>query len=321
MTTIVLRLYRLGQSSLLKLERIAIMILKDYLAAYVNEHESGVRESTIKAFYKPAITDFGRYLDRTPTIADLTRDNVNGWIAWKLEQGCNVTTVGTRKAALLALWRAAAHKDLIDVEPKKIRRLPRIRRVVTAWTRDEIRTLMTTIRAIEPHRVITLSKLSMRDYYETICMAGYDTGMRLSDLMSIQRSWIRVDETSAGFMTIIQSKSNREKISRISPETMKRIDSFMKGSARVLIWPPRTRRNFYLQFNEIVDKAGIRKGTFRWLRRAGATHVEMDFPGKSFIHCGHADARVTFAHYIDQQQLTKDVVSPVELWQLGACDT
>jgi site-specific recombinase XerD len=291
-----------------------IMNLRNFLTTYVNEHETGVRPSTISAFHKPAISDLCQFLNRDATLADFNRDTINKWIEWKLAKGCNITTIGTRKAALLALWRAAVAKDMIDEEPRKIRRLPRVRRIVKAWTKTEISTLMDTIRKIAPDRHVTLQKLPMRDYYETICMAGYDTGMRLSDLLSIERDWVRLDSEGAGYLSIIQSKSERPKSSRISPETMSRIDAFMELMPRKLIWPARTRRSFYEQMREIIKTAGIPTGTFRWLRRSGATHVELDFPGKSFIHCGHADSRVTFAHYIDREQLTKDVVSPVGIW-------
>jgi site-specific recombinase XerD len=290
------------------------MILREFLNTYVNEHETGVRPSTISAFHKPAISDLSQFLNRDATLADFNRETINKWIEWKLANGCNITTIGTRKAALLAMWRAAAHKDMVETEPRKIRRLPRVRRIVKAWTKTEIGTLLATVRAIDPNRTITLSRLPMRDYYETICMAGYDSGMRLSDLLSIERDWIRTDAQGFGYVSLIQSKSNRPKVSRLEPETMKRIDAFMALLPRKLIWPTRTRRSFYQHLNEIVKTAGIRTGTFRWLRRSGATHVEMDFPGKSFLHCGHADARVTFAHYIDQEQLTKDVVAPSTIW-------
>jgi site-specific recombinase XerD len=102
----------------------AMMILREFLNTYVNEHETGVRPSTISAFHKPAISDLSAFLNRDATLADFTRDTINKWIEWKLANGCNITTIGTRKAALLALWRAAVAKDMIDEEPRKVQTTP-----------------------------------------------------------------------------------------------------------------------------------------------------------------------------------------------------
>jgi integrase len=138
--------------------------------------------------------------------------------------------------------------------------------------------------------------------------------LRLGDLLSLEREWIRKDSEGTGWIRIQQAKTSRLVSSRFNPSTMVLIDRLMSENPnRRLIWPLWCRReSFYLRFRALVKQSGIRHGTFRFLRRASATHVEQLAPGTSYLHAGHADPSTTLRHYLDAEQLS-GAVSPAPL--------
>jgi hypothetical protein len=58
-----------------------------------------------------------------------------------------------------------------------------------------------------------------------------------------------------------------------------------------------------------VMKAHLKRcglsGTSKWLRRSGATHIEMVAPGKASLHLGHRTATLAAQAYIDWGQVRK----------------
>jgi site-specific recombinase XerD len=290
--------------------------LSDFLNCFVVEHETGVAENTILCYYRPAITVFRRYLQKEPALEDLTDDNLNNWTQAALKQKANLTTHRQRRGAILALWRAAVQSNRVANGPRKIRKLPRVNLIIEAWTREEIQQLL---EAIEQPRFrnarMPKSELNKADFLLSLARAAYETGMRLGDLMSFERSWIRVDREGAGYITVVQSKTGHQKTSRIEPATMVIIDRLMKQqSKRRLIWPLSVERKcFYRLWRSVVEAALLHRGTFRWLRRSGVTHVEIAHPGCGHRHAGHMDSRVTAKHYIDRRQMDSLVVSPAPL--------
>lgn len=278
------------------------MRLSDFLTEFVNNHEYGIRSSTCDVWYKPAIADLRRFLNREPTLGDLTRETINRWLAWKVEAGCPPATVRTRRNAILALWRAAFEADHVDDEPKKIRKVRVPAHAVEAWTRQEMNQLLAHMSGFMPDKLLSTG-LSKRLYFRSLALAAWDTGLRLGDLLSMEREWIR-DVGDRGRISVLQRKTQRLVHCHFSSVTMREINRLMvQQPDRRLIWPLWCRREqFYKTFRGFVRGSGIRKGTFKWIRRASATAVELERPGHGYKHAGHSDPRVTNAHYIDRSQ-------------------
>jgi hypothetical protein len=61
----------------------------------------------------------------------------------------------------------------------------------------------------------------------------------------------------------------------------------------------------------LVAKAGIRAGTWKWLRRASGTDVEVQRPGAGSVHLGHAPGSRVFAEsYADAEILGRQIPTP-----------
>lgn len=290
------------------------MLLSDFLAFFIDNHETGIRKSTIECHYKPAIASLERHLARKGTVNDMNRDTVNVWLNKEMERNPDKrTTIDNRRRAFLTLWRAACKYEFVETGPDRIRRVGKPKLVVQAWTREELQRLLDYTEAL-PGRMKN-SPLSQKLFWQSLALAAYETGLRLGDLLSIERDWIRVDRDGFGYFTMIQSKTQIQKASRLTGPTMALIDRLMSESdKRRLIWSLGVTRNtFYRQWKKIVLASGVRPGTFRWLRRSATTHVEAQQPGCGYRIAGHVDQRVTIAHYLDRSQLQDEVIQPIPL--------
>ncbi len=116
--------------------------LREFLEDFLFNHEFGVAPVTVECYYKPAISDFSKFLGRDALVSDLNRESVNRWIISKQEAGCPGSTIRTRRSAILALWRGAWVNDILPGGPDRIRRIRTARKPVQAWERSEMVQLM-----------------------------------------------------------------------------------------------------------------------------------------------------------------------------------
>lgn len=291
------------------------MLLTDLLDLALARKDLPVCDGTKNNWYIPAIADYRDCLGAEPAIEHLCRDCINAWLDKRVSQNkLSCYTIKSRRGAILAIWRAAVEMDLIDSFPTKIRKLKLRRKNPTAWDRDEVQRLFLYALYGQDDKKMQKTHLSQRLFFASLIAAGYDTAMRLGDLLSLERDWIRTDKSGAGWLSIEQSKTGIMVSCRINPSTMILIDRlYADNPNRRLIWPLGVRReSLYRQIRAIVKESGIRCGTFRFLRRASATHIEMRAPGTSFRHAGHSDPATTRRFYLDAEQLN-GAVSPEPL--------
>lgn len=291
------------------------MLLTEFLNVALDAKVMPVCSGTRNNWYLPAIADYRDCLGTDPRLEDMCRDRLNAWIDRRVSEGrLSCYTIKTRRGALLSIWRAAVEHDLLDVMPAKIRQVRMRRTNPTAWDRAEVQRLFSYSLHNMPDKRMPMTDLPQRVFFASLISAGYDTALRLGDLLSIEREWIRTDKEGAGWMSIQQSKTGLLVASRINPTTMGLIDRLMStNSDRRLIWPLGFRREaLYRQFKRLVKQSGVRSGTFRFLRRASTTHVEMDAPGTAYRHAGHSDPATTRRYYLDHEQLS-GAVSPQAL--------
>ena len=289
--------------------------LSELLEQLILQHENGLANSTVQCFFKPALSDFSRFLGHEASLSDLTRDNLNRWLMYKTEIGCAPSTIKTRRNAILGLWRFAYENEILDEEPKRIRKVRLAYAGVEAWTPEEItRLIQFALEDGDNHLGTTGLPRSL--YFASLVSAGYDSALRLGDMLALRRSMIQV-KNRCGYLRVIESKTNKIKQVRFYPHTMKLIDQLWDlRPDREVIWPLWCRREqFYRSFNTLVKHAGIRKGTFRWLRRASITQVELIKPGWGTVHAGHSDPLITKRHYTDAGQLNEEVTAPPPLFE------
>ena len=278
------------------------MNLTDVLAQYIATHEYGVSAGHAECMHYSLVV-WQKWAGRPLTVADLNDETLNGFLDW-YRANRKPDTVRTRRGNLLILWHWAFHEGLTDVAPRRVRRLRPIQRMPTAWTIAEIRTLIATAEALPGFLFRTARRRAA--WWSSLIRTGYDTGLRLADLISLPATAVQ------GQMMVVQHKTGRYVAVSVRPATLAAIDQTLADEPREMIWTLWCgRQTFYERFKEIVADAGIRPGTFRWLRRTAATQVEIVAPGRATELLGHASRSTTEAWYIDRGQLGTAPLPPL----------
>ena len=139
--------------------------------------------------YEIQFTHFHAFLSREPTLTDLVDETVNAFLFWFRAQGAAAPTVNKARNHLLALWRFAARKRLVehfpdvppDVEPD---------RVPVAWLDHELLRLLAAC-ADEPGY---LRGILAAKWWKALHFTFWDTAERKTALLSLK--WQTVDLTS-----------------------------------------------------------------------------------------------------------------------------
>lgn len=140
---------------------------------------------------------------------------------------------------------------------------------------------------------------------------AYDTALRLSDILSVERG----DIWPGGRLSIVQQKTGRAHTVQLRPRTVAEIDeSMMAQPDRRLVWPLGcTRGRWYRQFRRLRESAGLPDGSAKWLRRASASYVERDHPGRGTGHLGHRNSELFRRFYCDRRVVGESPVLPPEI--------
>lgn len=247
-----------------------------------------------------------RWAGRPVRLDELDERSVSEWLR---DYAATVKphTVRGKKSMLLALWRAAADDGLAQ-EPsaRRVRRVRLPELVPTAWTKAEVEYLLATVAGLKRRHRCGLSRAA---WWDLAVRCAWDSGLRWADLMALRVDAIAADGTA----TVQQQKTGRIATFRLSATTLEALRSTLAECPRTLVCPwPSSGETFRDQFTRIVEKAGIRAGTWKWIRRGSGTDVEMQLRGTGHLHLGNTRA-VFDRSYGDPTQLGTRTPAPREL--------
>lgn len=242
-----------------------------------------------------AVADFGRFLKRQPTLRDFSDRRINAWIAWGLERHSR-STVKNRRGALLSLWRDAHTKRLVKRRPDQVRPVKVELPIPQAWTLVQVAALLTACLAIPGE--FTRLGLPRKKVLRAWVLCAWYTGLRPCDLSALQWSQI----TDRGVIAIVQQKTGWPIVCRLPPDAMAAIREIRQAAGRDRVFPlsRKTLRYWWLQ---VMNLAGIDSGSPKWLRRSGATAVEIKQPGSAMAFLGHKTHGLAYKHYVDPRQV------------------
>ena len=278
------------------------------LAAYAREGYSLLRDvkpETLRQ-YVIAADLFERWAGQPVRLDELDEPSVSAFLR-DYSSTVAPATVKGKKAAILALWRAAADDGLAS-EPvtRRIRKTRVPASVVVAWTRGEVEQLLAAARGLKRRHRCGLRR---SEWFDLAIRTAWDSGLRWGDLIRLPVSAIRPD----GSASWTQSKTSKVITFTLSPSTLAALRASLEACPRGLVCPwPASHETFTDQVERLVAKAGIREGTWKWIRRGSGTDVELQLRGAGHEHLGNTRA-VFDASYGDRSIIGRQAPSPREL--------
>lgn len=194
-------------------------------------------------------------------------------------------TVRSKKNQIMALWRAAADDGLAD-DPvgRRVRRCSVPEPVVEAWTKEEVEQLLATTATMKRRHQCGLAR---SEWWSLAVRVAWDSGLRWADQVAIPVASVRPD----GMVTVRQSKTGKAATFQFSASTMAALRASLERCPRSLVIPwTASGETFRDQVTTLVQRAGIRSGTWKWIRRGSGSDVELQERGTGHLHLGNTRA-------------------------------
>lgn len=237
-------------------------------------------------------------------IHDVTSELVNEWLA-ELEQGGmgRWSLVGYR-GAMLTIWTAAFEAGDNDNAPLRVRRISKPRLVVEAYTHAEIKLLLARAAKIKE---IHSDGNRGSDFWRAAIHLGYSCGPRRGDLLAVE--WRHV--TPDGRLSFVQHKTGFPNTVRLSVDAIK-FCRRLNGDGPLLPWPYSIDW-FSRRFKRLRIAAGVRRGSFKWVRRSAGSYAERERKGAGSRLLGQRDESVFRRFYEDVTIVGQDSPGPPPL--------
>ena len=279
------------------------MLLATYLERYTLETELSPR--TIDN-YRGTVSRFSRWLGCPARLGNLTDDAVNRWLVSILNKGRSPKTAKNERNALLALWRAAYEAQLVPCKPERIRKINVPASLPEAWDERQLVALLAVADLLRGR--LRRGRIRKAAFFRAFIMAGYDSGLRLADLLALRRDQIAPD----GSVAVLQQKTQWPVLARLRPETLAAMNAIARDGEPLVFGGVVGRRQLFAHFGRLVRLAGLVGGT-RKLRRSGASLLERVCPGAAPYYLGHRGPAMAARHYLDPRIVGRDRPMPPPL--------
>jgi integrase len=278
------------------------------LAAYVADGYGLIRDvkpSTIYQ-YKIAADLFERWAGHPIRLEEIDEKSLSGFLR-DYAASHAPDTVRAKRNSLLAVWRGAADDGLCD-EPigRRVRRCSVPESVVEAWTKDEIEQLLEAAAKLPRRHKCGLKR---SEWWPLAIRVAWDSGLRWADQVEIPVSAVRPD----GLVSVRQNKTGKVSTFQFSKSTMEALRASLERCPRSLVIPwPSSGETFRDQVTTLVKKAGLRAGTWKWIRRGSGSDVELQQRGAGHEHLGNT-RQVFEKNYACKSIIGRSIPSPREL--------
>ena len=261
-------------------------MLSDFVTAYALR--SDLSPGYIQQL-RVTVNKFAAWLGRPARLKDLADDTVNRWLG---SIALSRQTIATQRRNLLVLWRAAFQDELVDELPRRVRRIQVPRTLPLAWELSQLDALLTAAGKLRG--VFRRSRVRKAAWWRAFVLAGWDTGLRLGDLLHLRFDAIGSD----GTLCVLQRKTNSPLLCKLRPETVAAVLATSPPARELVFGGVLGRDQIFKQFRALCATAGF-SGTTKGLRKSSATWVESLQPGAGKTHLGHLSDGVAAKHYLD----------------------
>lgn len=236
---------------------------------------------------------FAAWLDgRQPTALLL-----NQYLTGLEQRGLTPETVRGYRTSLLAVLRFAGWVPEAPVRHVRMRD-----RQIECFSLEELRLLIKTADRMDG---VLPNGLPYCQFWPLAIRSGYGTGLRYGDLFDVPARSIQAD----GVCHVTQSKTGRGVTVRFPAEAVRTIKRH--GLDMAVPWPY-SGNQFRTEFKALLIASGVRRGSWKWLRRSAGTYMEAAKPGFGHKLLGNA-ADIFRNHYWAFRLLNPGPISPPEL--------
>ncbi len=284
------------------------------LRDYVNDYglARGIAADTVRQ-YEIAVVKLDEFAGPGLRLDQLDESRISAWLAAYAETA-KPATVRSKRNAIMALWRAAADDYLCEPPRRRVRMARVPWKPPVCWTVDEVRELIRTARTLPRRHHCGLRR---SEWWPLAIRLAWDTGLRWGDLVRL-----RFDDIHGDLVVVTQRKTRLPHASRLRPSTVAAVENSRSCQREAVVPWNASGETFRDQVRRLVEKSGVRRGTWKWLRRGGATDVESQAPGSgaSSKHLGHRPgSNIAPLHYLDPAVLAS-VVPFTSPRDLGECE-
>jgi len=236
---------------------------------------------------------------------ELSTRRVNDYLKARLERVSTITAANER-TILLSLNKYAWETGITEAPIRGVMRVRRRRAPTKAWTLEQLRAAIEGTKQYAGRRLRSGAPLDK--FLRAWILLGYESGARMSDVMHFSK-----DHLDGDILRWTQAKTGDPIVRHLSKPCIDAAAAMMKLSpdGRIVGWACGKRQATRIM-RAHLDACGI-GGTSKWLRRSGATHIEMSQPGKASLHLGHRTPTLAAQAYIDWGQVRAAAPSTPEL--------
>ena len=239
----------------------------------------------------------------TQRCQEINSDSINAYLKRRLEDFSSVTAANERRQ-LMTLWRWAWENGKVKHPPRGVIRIKQRPKPIEAWTLGDLVKIIDKTEEYQGQVMRCGAEKSL--FLRSWIMLGYETGARWGDLWSMTEDSLR-----GNVITWSTHKTNVVQHRPLTKRCLRDVNAMLEvspdGSILSFVCNKRHAMRVMKKFLEECDMPG----SSRWLRRSGATHVEITNPGKAKAFLGHKSPNMADKHYIDHSQIrSEDIVVP-----------
>lgn len=285
------------------------MLLTDLFEIYAARKLICADEMT-RTKYRVAIKHLGSTVGREPQIADLNDDTIAVMLARLVKGGRTPQTANGYRAKLLALWRFAQNRGLVQFGPE-IGKLPEPSRIPAAWTVEQLKAIF---RACDLQQG-WIGPVRAAAFWRCLHMVLWDSAERLSAALSA--TW--ADCNLPDRWLVIRGEHRKGRIGsksdiayRLHEETAQALEQIRLPTRDLIFEWPGCKGTIWYRYRRLLKDAGLphdRQHLFHCMRRSVASHAEAAGADATKL-LGHSERGITVKSYI----------SPMIAPQQQACD-
>lgn len=270
------------------------MLLSELLEQYTAKRLKSGSANTLR-LYRHSINSFAKSLGRTPTIHDLTDEQIERHMWAVVSRGGAAPSANKDRGQLIALWRFAAEKQIVETWPDN-RALPEPEIIPMGWMPHEVSSLFATIKS----QTSTIGDVPASLWWSSLIRVLIDTGERIGAIRKLAKSalqdqWLLVPAH-------LRKGKKRDRLYALQDETIDELRKLIAAnkSGQMLFPWDRCETYLYNRFKKLLEEAGLptdRRSKFHRIRRTVASAVARQ-GGDASAALDHSSPRTT-KKYLD----------------------